>query len=58
MGSWGAAWPGGPVDPQLREGVRGIYTTLPLGDEPYPDTLHTDGHPFHLGVILLLEDSL
>ncbi len=57
MGSWGTAWPGGPVDPQLGEGVRGIYATLPLGDEPSPDALHTDGHPFHLGVVLLLEDS-
>ena len=57
MGSWGAAWPGGPVDPQLGEGVRGIYATLPDGGEPPGDTLHTDGHPFHLGVVLLLEDS-
>lgn len=59
MGSWGPAWPGGPVDPQLGEGVRGIYATLP--DEPGasvpPDRLHTDGHPFHLGVVCLLDNS-
>jgi hypothetical protein len=59
MGSWGPAWPGGPVDPQMGEGVRGIYATLPsVDDAPQrPDSLHTDGHPFHLGVVCLLEDN-
>ncbi|HEY5645881.1 MAG TPA: phytanoyl-CoA dioxygenase family protein [Pseudomonadales bacterium] len=58
MGSWGPAWPGGPVDPQLGEGVRGIYATLPserAAPRP-PNRLHTDGHPFHLGVVCLLDD--
>ena len=58
MGSWGSAWPGGPVDPQLGEGVRGIYATLPT-DAPadtLTDQLHTDGHPFHLGVVGLIDD--
>ncbi len=57
MGSWGPAWPGGPVDPQLGEGVRGIYATLPT-EEPaqrLQDRLHTDGHPFHLGVVGLID---
>jgi hypothetical protein len=57
MGSWGPAWPGGPVDPQLTEGVRGIYATLPADQDGLEDHLHTDGHPFHLGVVCLLEDS-
>ena len=59
MGSWGPAWPGGPVDPQLGEGVRGIYATLPSepGAQRQPDQLHTDGHPFHLGVVCLLDNS-
>ena len=58
MGSWGPAWPGGPVDPQMGEGVRGIYATLP-NDTPVhelSDHLHTDGHPFHLGVVGLIDD--
>ncbi len=59
MGSWGPAWPGGPVDPQMGEGVRGIYATLPQADDAprMPDQLHTDGHPFHLGVVALIDDS-
>jgi len=59
MGSWGTAWPGGPVDPALGEGVRGIYATLPWDkSKPVPpDNLHTDGHPFHLGAVCLLEDN-
>lgn len=57
MGSWGPAWPGGPVDPQLGEGVRGIYATLPTDEEYLEDHLHTDGHPFHLGLVCLLDDS-
>lgn len=58
MGSWGPAWPGGPVDPQLGEGVRGIYATLPqpADADREPDQLHTDGHPFHLGVVCLIDD--
>jgi hypothetical protein len=58
MGSWGPAWPGGPVDPQLGEGVRGIYATLPSPPgQKLEDHLHTDGHPFHLGLVCLLEDN-
>jgi hypothetical protein len=58
MGSWGTVWPGGPVDPQLGEGVRGIYATLPSPPGTVvSDRLHTDGHPFHLGVVCLLEDN-
>lgn len=58
MGTHGAAWPGGPVDPALdNEGVRGIYCTLPYGDEPRePDSAHTDGHPFNLGIVGLIHD--
>jgi hypothetical protein len=52
MGSVGTAWPGGPVDPAINEGVRGIYCTLPYGDQPrLPDASHTDGHPFSLGAV-------
>lgn len=59
MGSWGPAWPNGPVDPQMGEGVRGIYATLPEADKQTrkPDNLHTDGHPFHLGVVMLLDNN-
>ncbi|MFT7688466.1 MAG: hypothetical protein ACI9FB_003830 [Candidatus Azotimanducaceae bacterium] len=59
MGSWGPAWPGGPVDPAKGDGVRGIYATLPWDQSnPVPrDNLHTDGHPFHLGAVCLLEDN-
>ena len=57
MGSWGHAWPGGPVDPQFTEGVRGIYATLPDRlSKGKSNHLHTDGHPFHLGIVCLLDD--
>ncbi len=57
MGSKGPAWPGGPVDPQYTEGVRGIYATLPNPSlQDTQDRLHTDGHPFHFGWVCLLED--
>lgn len=58
MGAYGAAWPGGPVDPALgTEGIRGIYCTLPYGEyEPAGVGCHTDGHPFHLGVVGLIND--
>ena len=58
MGSHGPAWPGGPTDPALgNEGARGVYCTLPYGDVPRePDACHTDGHPFQLGVVGLLDD--
>ena len=54
----GPAWPGGPTDPALgTEGARGVYCTLPYGDRPRePDACHTDGHPFQLGVVGLLDD--
>jgi len=58
MGTQGAAWPGGPVDPALdNDGVRGIYCTLPYGTKPRePDSAHTDGHPFNLGIVGLIND--
>tara|TARA_B110000305_G_scaffold75210_1_gene84394 strand:- start:1243 stop:2241 length:999 start_codon:yes stop_codon:yes gene_type:complete len=57
MGSKGPAWPGGPVDPQFTDGVRGIYATLPNpGRRDAADALHTDGHPFHFSWVCLLED--
>ncbi|MCZ6890372.1 MAG: phytanoyl-CoA dioxygenase family protein [Gammaproteobacteria bacterium] len=58
MGSQGPAWPGGPVDPALDvDGVRGLYGTLPYGDVPRePDRCHTDGHPFNLGIVGLIDD--
>ena len=60
MGQHGAAWPGGPVDPALdNEGARGIYATLPYGDkEREPDFCHTDGHPFNLSLVGLIDDVL
>lgn len=58
MGSHGPAWPGGPTDPaEGTEGARGVYCTLPYGDRSRePDACHTDGHPFQLGVVGLLDD--
>ena len=60
MGQHGAAWPGGPVDPALdNEGARGIYATLPYGDkEKEPDFCHSDGHPFNLSLVGLIDDVL
>ncbi len=60
MGHHGAAWPGGPVDPALdNEGARGIYATLPYGDkEKEPDFCHSDGHPFNLSLVGLIDDVL
>ena len=58
MGSHGTAWPGGPTDPALgNDGARGVYCTLPYGNKARgPDGCHTDGHPFQLGVVGLLDD--
>lgn len=57
MGSQGNAWPGGPTDPAISDGVRGIYLTLPYADKTKkPDYAHTDGHPFNLGVVGLIDD--
>ena len=58
MGIHGFAWPDGPVDPAHDvQGIRGIYCTLPYGDQPKKhDHLHTDGHPFHLGMVGLIDD--
>ncbi|MEM7019932.1 MAG: phytanoyl-CoA dioxygenase family protein, partial [Pseudomonadota bacterium] len=58
MGKHGFAWPGGPVDPARGvEGMRGIYCTLPYGDVPRKlDFPHTDGHPFHFGMVGLIGD--
>lgn len=58
MGSRGPAWPGGPTDPALgNEGARGIYFTLPsVGSAREPDSCHTDGHPFQLSVVGLLDE--
>ncbi len=41
----------------LPERIRGIYCTLPYGDHP-PQKLncHTDGHPFHVGVVGYIDD--
>lgn len=59
MGSQGPAWPGGPTDPVAgTEGARGVYCTLPYGDQPrQPDACHTDGHPFQLGVVGLIDNT-
>lgn len=59
MGSRGPAWPGGPTDPAVgTDAARGVYCTLPYGEKPRePDACHTDGHPFQLGVVGLLDDS-
>ena len=53
------AWPGGPTDPALgTAGARGVYCTLPYGDrEREADACHTDGHPFQLGVVGLIDDT-
>lgn len=58
MGTFGAAWPDGPVDPARgTQGVRGIYATLPYGEKARePDQCHTDGHPFNLGIVGLIND--
>ena len=58
MGRDGTAWPGGPVDPALNnQGARGIYATLPYKDKSKkPDFCHTDGHPFNLSLVGLIED--
>lgn len=58
MGRAGPAWPGGPTDPaQGNQGARGIYFTLPYGDKAREaDACHTDGHPFQLGIVGLLND--
>ena len=60
MGQHGAAWPGGPVDPALdNEGARGIYATLPYGvKEKESDFAHTDGHPFNLSLVGLIDEVL
>jgi hypothetical protein len=59
MGSHGSAWPGGPTDPALgNEGARGVYCTLSYGQVTRkPDTCHTDGHPFQLGIVGLIHDT-
>ena len=59
MGSYGPAWPGGPTDPAVaNEGARGVYYTLPYGDkEREVDACHTDGHPFQLGVVGLIDHT-
>jgi hypothetical protein len=58
MGSFGNAWPGGPTDPAAgNEGARGVYCTLPYGNKAKEaDQCHTDGHPFALGVVGLIDD--
>ena len=59
MGSEGPAWPGGPVDPAINEGVRGIYFTLPYGArDREADFCHTDGHPFNLSAVGLIDEVL
>ncbi|MDA1301965.1 MAG: phytanoyl-CoA dioxygenase family protein [Proteobacteria bacterium] len=58
MGSEGPAWPGGPTDPAINEGIRGIYCTRPYraNEQRKPDYGHTDGHPFNLGMVGLIHD--
>ena len=62
MGIDGSAWPGGPVDPagseqHRNDGIRGVYITRRgQKDSGYASGLHTDGHPFMLGVVSLLDD--
>lgn len=58
MGQHGPAWPEGPVDPALdNQGARGIYATLPYdNNKRLPDQCHTDGHPFNLGLVGLIDD--
>ena len=57
MGNQGPAWPGGPTDPAIGSGIRGIYFTLPREtQERMPDYGHTDGHPFNLGLVGLIGD--
>ena len=37
--------------------IRGIYCTLPYGDQPRKSTgCHCDGHPFNLGVVGYIDD--
>ncbi len=57
MGHRGPAWPGGPTDPAIGDGIRGIYFTRPReSQERLPDYGHTDGHPFNLGLVGLIND--
>ena len=57
MGSSGPAWPGGPTDPAIGFGIRGIYFTRPRDKSERPtDYGHTDGHPFNLGLVGLIND--
>ena len=57
-GGNGFDWTDRPVDlAQEVTGVRGIYCTLPYGDRAEePDSPHIDGHPFHLGMVGLIDD--
>ena len=57
MGSRGPAWPGGPTDPATGFGIRGIYFTRPRSERA-DDDAHTDGHPFNLGLVGLIDDVL
>ena len=57
MGNRGPAWPGGPTDPAIGEGIRGYYWTLPVRDKSRkPLDPHADGHPFCLGMVGLIND--
>lgn len=58
MSGHGSAWPGGPTDPALgNDGARGVCCTLPYGNKGREaDGVHTDGHPFQLGVVGLIDD--
>ena len=62
MGTTGPAWPDGPADPADTQGIRGIYCTRPKVNpisrvRRKDQHCHTDGHPFHFGVVGLLADS-
>ncbi len=57
MGSRGTAWPDGPTDPAIGSGIRGIYFTRPRDKtERLTESAHTDGHPFNLGLVGLIDD--
>ena len=58
VGGDGFDWGEGRGDLSMdATGVRGIYCTLPYGDRaPEPDGIHVDAHPFHIGMVALLED--
>lgn len=48
---------GDPDPRKAYSGIRGVYCVLPYGDHTSNRSgFHTDGHPFHLGMVAVLED--